>query len=271
MAEWPPSSCDPQVDITGTTVTLTGGTLSNTEYTCTIREQFFDSIFINMERKYSDNLFKKAGDSILGLTMIHPGGQNSILVHDDRIEMAEFPHKCRGIFTSKRTLLKIQLHRSRGKTIVTVMTMTKNQYRRCLTFKINELIDGITLKIHATTNTGMIQRIHSISSHDTSDRRYGTENIEKELSLLKEQLSITQNTLRTTIERLEQNHLLVHDNHNEMKKALDSSMRHTDSRIALKVRHHSYGFISVIVISSILMCVFIKYNGYTKKRIEHII
>jgi len=269
LAEWPPSSCDPQVDIRGNMVTLTG--VSNKENQCTIREQFFDNIFINLERKYSDNNLKITGDSILGLTMIHPGGQHTILVHDNRIEMAE--RKCRGMFMSN-TLLKIQIRRAANKTTVYVMKMTNNQFSQCLNFDINELINGITLKIHATTDTGMIQIIHGISSHDVSSKKYrqiSKKPIKEEIRWLKTQLTDTQDTLRTTIERLEQNHLLVRDNHNEMKKVLDSSLRHTDSRIALKVRHHSYGLISVIVISSILMCVFIKYNGYTRKRIEHIL
>ena len=268
LAEWPPRLCDPQVNITQNTVTLTSPALSRQEYSCTLQDRFEDAIFIDLERQYSNRRFTKAHDSILGLTMSHPGGEFSVRVHNDRIETNETPRQCRGIFASQRTRLKIEFRALPEllKTFVSVMKWTNNQFVRCLTFELDKLIYGVTLKVHAITDTGMIQRIHDISKHDKKNKK-----VEEELVLLKNQLSMTQTTLRTTIERLEQNHLLVHDKHTEMQKALENSMRHSDTRIALKVRHHSYGFISVIVLSSILMCAFVKYNSYAKKRIEHIL
>jgi len=275
LAEWPPSSCHPRVDVKQTTVTLTSPQLSDEEYDCTLQEQFEDTIFIDMERKYSNKRFEKAHDSILGLTMSHPGGEFSILVHNDRITTHQSPQQCRGLFASRRTRLKIEFTPlpEMRKTFVSVRRMANGRFVQCLSFDLDELFYSVRLKIHAITETGMIQSIHGISKYDTNKQKMESqhEQFEQELQQVKEQVQIVQSTLRDTIEKLERNHVLVHDKHNEMKRVLENSMRHSDSRIAQKVRHHSHGFFFVVVLSSVLMCAFIKYNSFAKKRIEHIL
>tara|TARA_B110000285_G_scaffold7206_2_gene7439 strand:- start:7680 stop:8519 length:840 start_codon:yes stop_codon:yes gene_type:complete len=267
LSEWPPVSCDPQVSVQKNVVTLTSPEQQEREYSCRIQQKFNKEVFINFEKKYSHRIFKKSHDSILGITIMN-GDKNlfSLRIHNDRIESDASDRQCYGVFTSKNIWLRIKLHPllELRKTFISIDTAKNSAYTSCMKFEINDVIDDFSVKIHAITDTGMIQIVHGVTD---KPEKTNITHLENELRSIKNRLRIVEDSMKITARKLTENRILVHEKHSEMKRSLHYSHDVHEQ----KVQTHSIGLLFCFAIIATILIICIKFNGYKHWSREHIL
>lgn len=266
-SEWPPFSCDPQVNIEKNTVTLTSAEQQEREYSCQLRETFHNEVFINFEKKYSRRIFQKSHDSILGITIMDRNTNLFTLrIHNDRIETAEPRRHCYGVFTSTDISLQIKLHPlfELKRTFISVQYAKNGAYISCMKFEISDVIDDFSLKLHAITDTGMVQMVHNVAQEET---KQDTIQLETEFQSIKERLRVVEKFMNNAAQRFTENRILVHEKHDEMKRTL----QHSYSVHGQQVKTHSIGLLFCFAIIAIILIICIKFNGYKHWSREHIL
>ena len=258
FSEWPPFSCDPQVSIKKNVVTLTSPEQQEREYSCHLQQKYKRQVFINFEKKYSHRIFKRTHDSILGITIMY-GNTNlfSLRIHNDRIESDASDKQCYGVFTSKNISLRMKLHPlfELRKTFISIDTAKNTAYTPCMKFEIKDIIDNFSVKIHAITDTGMVQIVHGVTDKQET---LNITHLENELRVIKDRLRIIEDSMQIAARKLTENRVLVHEKHNEMKQ----SLQYSHSIHVQKVQTHSIGLLFCFAIIAIIFMFCIKYNGY---------
>jgi len=262
-SEWPPVSCDPQVKIEKNMVTLTSPEQREREYSCQLQQKFKRQVFINFEKKYSHRIFKKSHDSILGITIMGDKNLFTLRIHNDRIESEK--SSCYGVFTSTDIWLRIQLHplSELKKTFISIYTAKNAAYTSCMKFEINDIIDEFSVKVHAITDTGMVQLVHNVVEQQETKPTQ----LDKEFDVIKDRLLVVENLLENTVRRLTENRVLVHEKHNEMKR----SLQYSHDIHGQTVKSHSIGLLFCFTIITILILFCVKINGYKHWSREHIL
>ena len=268
-SEWPPALCDPQVSIQKNVVTLTSAEQQEREYYCQLQQKFNKEVFINFEKKYSRRIFQKSHDSILGITITNDKKKLfTIRIHNDRIESDASESPCFGIFTSKNMWLSIKLYPlfELRKTFISIHTAKNAAYTSCMKFEIDNVIDEFSLKVHAITDTGMVQMVYNVADKQDITKQDITQ-LEKEFHVIKDRLGIVENWMEITARKLTENRVLVHEKHSEMKR----NLQHSHTIHGQKVQTHSIGllFCFAIIISTFVL--YIKFNGYKHWSREHIL
>jgi len=268
-SEWPPFSCDPQVNIEKNIVTLTSPEQQEREYSCQLQQIFKKEVFVNFEKKYSQRIFKKSHDSILGITIMN-GDKNlfNIRIHNDRIESDATERQCYGVFTSTDIWLRIKLHPlfELRKTFISIHTAKNAAYTSCMKFEIDDVIDEFSLKVHAITDTGMVQMVHNVVDKQQETKQDIT-HLEKEFHVIKDRLRVVETFMENAVRRLTQNRVLVYQKHDEMKRTL----KHSHTVNEQKVKTHSIGVLFIIAIFGVILMFCIKFNGYKHWSREHIL
>lgn len=268
-SEWPPFSCDPQVNIEKNIVTLTSPEQQEREYSCQLQQKYKRQVFINFEKKYSHRIFKKSHDSILGITIMD-GEKNlfNLRIHNDRIESDITERQCYGVFTSTDIWLRIKLHPlfELKKTFISVHTAKNAAYTSCMKFEIDDVIDEFSLKVHAITDTGMVQMVHNVANEQEEIKQDITQ-LEKEFHVIKDRLRVVENFMENAVRRYTENRILVHQKHDEMKR----SLQHSHNVHGQKVQTHSIGLLFCFAIIVIVFMFCIKFNGYKHWAREHIL
>ena len=268
-SEWPPVSCDPQVKIEKNIVTLTSPEQKEHEYSCQLQQKFKRQVFINFEKKYSNRIFKKSHDSILGITIMD-GAKNvfNLRIHNDRIESGASERQCYGVFTSQDIWLRIKLHPlfELKKTFISIHTAKNAAYTSCMKFEIDDVIDEFSLKVHAITDTGMNQMVYNVTDKQEKTKQDITQ-LEKEFHVIKDRLRVVENFMENAVRRLTENRILVHEKHNQITR----SLQHSDNVHEQKVQTHSIGLLFCFAIMTIVVLVCIKFNGYKHWSREHLL
>ena len=270
QSEWPPFMCEKEVAIRKNRVILTSSTQQQREYSCQMQETFTNATFIEFERKYGQQRFQEVHDSIMGFSITSKKRHLfNIQIHNDHIESDASQRKCYDIFTSKRIWMKIQLHPlpELRKTFVSVHISHNNVYSPCFNFELNTIIEEFSMKMHAITDSGMQQSVLAVSTHPRVDTVL--KNVE--LATVKKRLAVVEKGMEDILDGLRENREWVHAKHDEIQTSVKRSLKHTHTTTSQKVYTHSFGVISLLVMFTIGLCAFVKYNTYTTKRMEHIL
>tara|TARA_B110001452_G_scaffold265783_1_gene271149 strand:- start:912 stop:1685 length:774 start_codon:yes stop_codon:yes gene_type:complete len=257
------------VSIKGNIVTLTSPQQQEREYSCQVQQKFNKEAYINFEKKYSQRVFKKSHDSILGITIMNDNKNLfNIRIHNDRIESDASKRQCFGIFTSKDIWLRIKVHPlfELKKTFISIHTAKNAAYTSCMKFEIDDIIDTFSIKLHAITDTGMVQMIHNVVATQPQKKQDITQ-LEKEFHVIKDRLRVVENFMDNAVRRLTENRVLVHKKHDEMKR----SLQHSHSAHDQKVQTHSIGLLFCFTVIIIIFVVCIKFNGYKHWSREHLL
>ena len=268
-SEWPPVVCDPQVSIKNNIVTLTSPEQQEREYSCLLQQKFKKEAFINFEKKYSRRIFKKSHDSILGITI---SNKNKILfnlrIHNDRIDSDGSKRSCFGVFTSTDIWLRIKVHPlfELRKTFISIHTAKNAAYTSCMKFEIDDVIDEFSIKIHAITDTGMVQMIHNVVDKQPQKEQDITQ-LEKEFHVIKDRLRVVETFMENAVRKLTENRVLVHEKHDQMKR----SLQHSHTLNEQKVKSHSIGVLFFVGVLCIILVFCVKCNGYNHWSREHLL
>ena len=268
-SEWPPVVCDPQVSIENTIVTLTSPEQQEREFSCQLGEKFKKEAYINFEKKYSRRIFKKSHDSILGVTIMDGDTQLfNLRIHNDRIDSDGSKRSCFGVFTSTDIWLRIKLQPlfELKKTFISIHTAKNAAYESCMKFEINDVIDEFSIKIHAITDTGMVQTVHNVVDKQPQIEQDITQ-LEKELHVIKDRVRVVENFMENTVRKLTENRMLVYEKHDQMKR----NLQHSHTLNGQKVKSHSIGLLFCVIVLCIILVFCRKCSGYNQWSREHLL
>ena len=257
-AEWPPSSCSRNAVITENRVQLTSS--SNEMSECSVAQFYEDEVYIRLARFYSSNNRNYRGilDSSIIISVNDRDDRLlfNIQVHSDRILALE--NRCFGVFQNAKPMelqLKVHTFYDLQKTVVGVSTAKNGRdFKACFQFELDKVVGKFKLSLRASTQSGMDQWVHAIST-DGGPKGMDTKSIHAKIGSLEKQVKTLRVNVLELSEKIAQNNIqqdehiqIVNTKHRELDKHLKTSISRNDQ----SVRHYSYMSWAMFV----LLCIF---------------
>ena len=241
VAEWPPSLCDPGVNVEGVSRTLTSSLASQHQVaSCSLTENFESVFYMQATRKYGPNS-GATGDSkmILALNDLF-----DVNIHNDRITIDESSNQCFFPMVSSSPSsfwIRVRLHAMNDirKTFVAISLIPidgGDTFIECAKMELEGIVKTFTLTLSAETHTAMEQTIHSISKHRYEKNPNEDASImEARLARLEERVRRLHNVVTEYIGSHETLVQSISDNHMSLK----SSIVETHNKIKSNSTTHS--------------------------------
>lgn len=287
-AEWPPSSCAAGIDSKDDMITLTGSRSSSDIYSCSFSENFQNTVYFEVQRYYTGNekRYQHSRDSSMSFNVKTSSNDKfDLQIHNDRIESSlktrgGFAKRCFGIFKRKENwFIRLRLHAfiDMQKTVVDVATSRGNQYKDCFQFELDSYVDFFKLDVHASTETGMTQRLHSVQTNilgqDGEKTKLDIVKIQADVQNIQERLKDIEENMRVVNIKVTQSdvqHIVrqkkMEENHNKIKETVKKVYKKT----ANKLQNHSYITYLLFALSALFIAVWFKFlKNYIQKR-DHI-